>query len=169
MRGTELAANAAAKIAATVRLAGPADAVSLARLVNRAYEVERFFVDGERTSAEEISAMQHHGLFFVLDCEGGHAAAVYVKVDGERAQLHMLSVAPEHQGRGLGTRLVAVAEAYCRAHGCRFMGLQIVNLRDELGPWYRRLGYQETQQLPYVHRALKRPCHFIEMSKPLAS
>ncbi|HRC57122.1 MAG: GNAT family N-acetyltransferase [Myxococcales bacterium] len=161
MRGKE--------IAATVRLAGHRDAASLTRLINRAYEVEQFFVEGERTSQEEVAAMQECGRFFVLDCEGGHAAAVYVRTDGEQAQLQMLSVSPEHQGQGLGTRLVAVAEAFCRALGCRAMGLQIVNLRDELGTWYRRLGYQETQAVPYVDRQLKRPCHFIQMSKALAS
>ncbi len=156
-------------IAATVRLAEQSDAATLAQLINRAYEVEQFFVDGERTSAAEIAAMQKTGAFFVLDCEGGHAAAVYVTLEGERAQLQMLSVSPEHQGRGLGTRLVAVAEAFCRAQGARSMGLQIVNLRDELGPWYRRLGYRETQAVPYVDRPIKRPCHFIQMSKALAS
>jgi GNAT superfamily N-acetyltransferase len=140
----------------------------LARLINRAYEVERFFVDGERTSVDEIAQMQEHGQFFVLDCAGGHVAAVYVRTDGDEAQLQMLSVLPEHQGRGLGKRLVAVAEAFSRAKGCRSMGLQIVNLRDELGPFYRRLGYQETMQVPYVDRPIKRPCHFIQMSKALA-
>ncbi len=166
---SDVASSVASEVAATVRLAGRGDAASLARLINRAYEIERFFVDGERTSADEIAAMQERGSFFVLDCAGGHAAAVYVRTEGEAGQLQMLSVSPEHQGRGLGTRLVAVAEAFCRALGCRSMALQIVNLRDELGPWYRRLGYRETEQLPYVDRPLKQPCHFIQMSKPLAA
>jgi N-acetylglutamate synthase-like GNAT family acetyltransferase len=158
-----------ADIAVTLRLAGEHDAPQLARLVNRAYEVEQFFVDGARTTTEEISAMMSRGRFLVLDCAGGLAAAVYVKTEGEGAQIQMLSVSPELQGTGLGTRLVAVAEALSTAVGCRSMSLQIVNLRDELGLWYRKLGYRETQQLPYVDRPIKKPCHFIEMSKSLAA
>jgi ribosomal protein S18 acetylase RimI-like enzyme len=161
--------HAGPELASTIRLASEHDAPSLARLINRAYEVERFFVDGARTTPEEVAALQRSGCFFVLDCADGHAAAVYVKTDGDKAQIQMLSVSPELQGRGLGTRLVAVAEAFSMALGCRSMGLQIVNLREELGPWYRSLGYRETQQLPYVDRPLKRPCHFIEMSKSLAA
>jgi GNAT superfamily N-acetyltransferase len=157
------------ELAATLRLAGANDAVALAGLVNRAYEVEQFFVDGERTSTEEVAALLERGRFLVLDGARGLAAAVYLKTDGEDAHIGMLSVSPELQGRGLGTRLVAVAEAFSAAVGCRSVGLQIVNLRDELGPWYRRLGYRETSQLPYVDRPIKRPCHFIAMSKSLAS
>jgi GNAT superfamily N-acetyltransferase len=157
------------EIAVTIRLAGERDACALAQLINRAYEVEQFFVDGARTTAEEVVALQQHGQFFILDRQAGPAAAVYVKTDGSQAQLHMLSVSPELQGQGLGTRLVAVAEAFGSALGCRSMGLRIVNLREELRPWYQRRGYRETRQVPFVDRALRRPCHFIEMSKPLAA
>lgn len=157
------------ELAVSLRLAGEQDAASLARLVNRAYAVEEFFVDGARTTPEEVAELLRNGRFLVLDGADGPAAAVYVRTEGDDGQLQMLSVSPELQGRGLGTRLVAVAEALCSAVGCRSMGLQIVNLRDELGPWYRRLGYRETSQLPYVDRPLKRPCHFIAMSKSLPS
>jgi GNAT superfamily N-acetyltransferase len=157
------------ELAVSLRLAGEQDVASLARLVNRAYEVEEFFVDGARTTPEEVAELLRCGRFLVLDCADGLAAAVYVKTEGDDAQLQMLSVSPELQGRGIGTRLVAVAEALSSAVGCRSMGLKIVSLRDELGPWYRRLGYRETSQLPYGDRPLKRPCHFIAMSKSLPS
>lgn len=158
------------ELAATMRFASAKDAVALAGLVNRAYEVEQFFVDGERTSTEEVAELLERGRFLVLDSANGLAAAVYLKTEGQDAHIGMLSVSPELQGRGLGTRLVAVAEAFSVAFGCRSVGLQIVNLRDdELGPWYRKLGYRQTQQLPYVDRPIKRPCHFIAMSKTLAS
>ncbi|MEZ4359985.1 MAG: GNAT family N-acetyltransferase [Kofleriaceae bacterium] len=160
----------APQIAVTLRRAGAQDAAALARLINRAYEIERFFVEGVRTTAEEVAGLMTGGLFFVLDSDRGPVAAVYVKTEGVFAQLQMLSVSPELQGRGLGTRLVAVSEAYSQALGCRSMGLQIVNLRAELRPWYRSLGYCETQRIPYVvDRAIKRPCHFIKMAKPLAA
>ena len=48
------------------------------------------------------------------------------------------------------------------------MSLRIVSLREELSRWYKSLGYREVGTSPFVHPALKRPCHFIDMAKPLA-
>ena len=73
------------------------------------------------------------------------------------------------QHRGLGRRLVDEAENYARACGCRAMDLRIVNLRAELPPFYRRLGYIETGTEPFpAEIKSKLPCHFVVMSKPLA-
>ncbi len=156
--------------AASVRRAGPEDADGLAALINQAYEVERFFVEGARTSAAEVRALQREGQFFVLDgATGALAAAVFVTTDGDRGGLGMLSVAPEQQRHGLGKRLVAIAEAWCAAMGCARMSLQVVNLRSELEAWYKSLGYRVVGTAPYEHRDAKRPCHFVRMEKPLAS
>jgi hypothetical protein len=46
--------------------------------------------------------------------------------------------------------------------------ISVVDLRTELPPFYRRLGYVETGTAPFPDPAkAKRPCHFILMSKPL--
>jgi hypothetical protein len=66
--------------------------------------------------------------------------------------------------------MVEEAESYARAAGCEFMDLRIVNLRTELPPFYRRLGYVETGTEPFVADAKpSQPCHFIKMSKPLGA
>lgn len=154
-----------ASLATSVRRATPADARALARLVNRAYEIEQFFVDGDRTDEHEIAEMVDR--FVVLDGDGGLAAAVHVDAVPTGGFIRMLSVSPEFQGRGLGTRLVRVAEAMCAAMGCAEVTLHIINLRDELGRWYRSLGYREVGTLPYEHRPVKRACHFVEMRRTL--
>lgn len=158
-------------IAASVRRAGPDDAAELAALINRAYEVERFFVEGARTGAAEIARLcdADHGHFLVLDAGGAIAAAVFVRADGEAGALSMLSVAPDHQGSGLGRRLVGVAEAWCAAMGCTAIALQVVNLRSELEAWYRSLGYRVIGTAPYApaDRTATRPCHFLLMQKRL--
>ena len=92
------------------------------------------------------------------------AAAVYVEPSG---YLGMLSVAPEFQKHGLGTRLVRIAEALCEAAGSHTVTLRIINLREGLGRWYRSLGYHEVGTAPYEHRLVKQPCHFVEMRKAL--
>lgn len=160
--------NAAAVLAPAVRQAGPDDVAAVVELVNLAYRVEAFFIEGTRTSEAEVARLMGEGCFLVLDGERGRlAGAIYVEVGPERGYFGMLSVAPHMQGAGLGRRLVAVAEAMCEAQGCRAMDLQVVNLRTELPPWYRSLGYRESGTLPFEDPALERPAHFIRMSKTL--
>ena len=161
----------------SVRRAQPADLAALRRLINAAYAVERFFVDGERIDGAELGALAERGHFLVLDASTPHllgapkdiAAAIHVRIDddGRSGAISLLSVAPEWQGHGLGRRLVAVAEALCTALGCVSVQLQIVNLRQELGPWYRSQGYRDVGTAPYDHRPAKQPCHFIQMQKAL--
>jgi N-acetylglutamate synthase-like GNAT family acetyltransferase len=155
-------------IATSVRRATPSDAAALATLVNRAYEVEAFFVEGDRTDEREVGRLIDE--FVVLDRDGGLAAAVHVTA-GDRQRggfIRMLSVSPDLQGMGLGTRLVRVAEAMCAAMGCDEVSLHVINLREELSRWYRGLGYREVGTLPYVNRPIKQACHFVEMRRRIA-
>jgi ribosomal protein S18 acetylase RimI-like enzyme len=161
-------------ISISVRRARLDDAPALAALVNRAYEVERSFVDGDRTDAEEIAKLVAKGTFLVLErsvgASGVLAAAVFVDVARENGgYIGMLSVDPALQGMGLGTRLVRIAEAMCEAMGASQVRLRIVNLREELARWYRSLGYQAVGTAPYDHRPVKQPCHFVDMHKWLAT
>ena len=159
---------------AMIRLATTPDAADLARIINEAFIVEAFFKIGDRTSVGEIVALMHAGgEFLVLDLEPGTGTGtltgcVYVKCTGDRAYFGMLSIGPDRQRQGLGRRLIDAAEARARERGCRVMDIHIVNLREELPPYYRRLGYAETGKLPFSdpNRA-SRPCFFIVMSKPL--
>jgi GNAT superfamily N-acetyltransferase len=157
-------------VSPSVRRGNGADAAALARLINSAYEVESSFVEGTRIDVDEVARLVAAGQFLVLDrAGGGIAAAVYIRFDGVRGFLGLLSVAPDLQGSGLGRRLVGVAEALCLAMGCTALGLEVVNLREELPPWYRRLGYREVGTAPFAPRATTRACHFIRMEKALAA
>ena len=149
--------------AISVRRAVAADAPALAELVNRAFAIEEFFFDGDRTDPTEIGQLIERGTFLVLEQAGGLAAAVYI----EPGYFGMLSVAPEMQGRGLGTRLVRISEALCEAAGLATMRLKIINLREELGRWYRSLGYREVGTEPYQHPGVKQPCHFVWMQRSI--
>jgi GNAT superfamily N-acetyltransferase len=152
-----------------LRVATEADVAAVVRLVNLAFAVEAFFKIGDRTNADEIRAMMGRGEFLLLeDPPGVVAGCVYVTIDGGRGYFGMLSIDPARQGSGLGRRLVEAAERRCLDAGCGHMHIHIVNLREELPPFYRRLGYVETGTLPFpdIERAT-RPCHFIVMTKAL--
>lgn len=154
------------------RLATPGEAAALARLINDAFVVEAFFKIGDRTSADEIADLiQAGGEFLVVDAREPrteHLGCIYLKVAGGRAYFGMLSIDPRQQRQGLGRQLIEAAEARARARGCRFMDIHIVNLREELPTYYRRLGYVETGTLPFSEPGrASRPCSFIVMSKEL--
>jgi ribosomal protein S18 acetylase RimI-like enzyme len=159
-------------LAVSVRRAQPPDAAAVADLVNRAYAIEEFFVEGDRTSPGEIVEMMARGEFIVLERGTTLGACVYVEAPpchGHQGYFGMLSVLPELQGLGLGKRMVKIAEAVCEASGATTMSIRIINLREELARWYRSLGYREVGTTPYTHRPVKRPCHFVDMQRSLTS
>jgi predicted N-acetyltransferase YhbS len=144
------------------------DAEAIAALVNAAFKVERFFIDGDRINPARVREMLRTGKFLLGEEGGALVACVYVEIRGERGYFGLLAVEPARQGAGLGRKMVAEAENYARAAGCAFMDLLIVNLRAELPPFYRRLGYIETGTEPFAADAKPlQPCHFVKMSKPL--
>lgn len=151
------------------RIAQLEDAENIARLVNVAFRPERFFIDHDRTNPEKVRALLQKGKFLLAEEAGALAGCVYVEVRGERGYFGLLAVDPALQRLGLGSRLVAAAEEYCRAAGCQFMDLTIVNLRAELPGFYHRFGYVESGTLPFPsEQQANQPCHLVRMSKPLA-
>lgn len=156
--------------APVIRVATEADAGAIARVVNAAFAVEAFFKQGERTSAGQVCEMMRAGVFLVVDdAHGVPMACAYVSIRGETGYLGMLSVDPVAQGRGLGRLLTEAAESRCRAAGCRVAEIHVVNLREELPGFYRRLGFIETgATLPFPEdEETTRPCHFLVMTKSI--
>jgi GNAT superfamily N-acetyltransferase len=154
---------------AASRTAESGDADSIASLVNAAFRVERFFIDADRTDPDKVRALLQKGKFLLAEEAGTLVGCVYVELRGDRGYFGLLAVDPAHQRAGMGSRLVAAAEEYCRAAGCVFMDLTTVNLRKELPGYYRRLGYVENGTLPFPEDQYppKMPCHLVKMSKPL--
>jgi len=151
-----------------LRVAQPADADAITRLINAAFQVESFFKRGDRLDLAEVQARFAKGRFIVAGRDGVTIGCVYVESGAERAYIGLLSVDPSLQGSGLGKRLMTAAEEYCRAAGCGFVDLRVVNLRTELPPFYRKLGYEQTGTEPFPAEApTEIPCHFLIMSKSL--
>jgi predicted N-acetyltransferase YhbS len=153
----------------SLRKAEPAEAEAMAGLINRAFAVERFFIDGDRTSPEKVRELFATGSFLVAADGDVLVGCVYVERRGERCYLGLLSVDPARRRSGLGSRLMAAAEDHARKAGCHAMDLRLVNLRHKLPAFYRGLGYAETGTEPFPPDAKpKLPCHLITMSKQLA-
>lgn len=154
----------------TRRVATPADAAALAALINEAFLVEAFFKVGDRTDIADVLEHMRQGDFLLIEEDGRLVGCVYVSTSGDRAYLGMLSVDLSSQHLGHGRRLVEWAETHASSLGCRYMDMHIVNLREELFPYYRALGYREGRILPFEDTdRISQPCHFVVMSKPLVS
>ncbi|HEU4928042.1 MAG TPA: GNAT family N-acetyltransferase [Vicinamibacterales bacterium] len=156
-----------------LRVARPDEALAVAALVNAAFQVEAFFKRGDRTNAAEVLDLMQRGEFLVLDepdeADDSRArltACVYARVNGDRGYFGMLSIDPRCQGRGLGRSMVAAVESRFRAQGCRAVDIHVVNLREELPPFYERFGYVISGTLPFPDDgSATQPCHFIVMTK----
>lgn len=156
--------------ATPIRQASAADAPAIASVTNAAFAVETF-IEGLRTDSQRVAEMMRSGSFLVAVARNEQiVASVYVELRGARGYFGMLAVDPMLQGKGLGARMARAAEDYCRERGCKAMDITVLSLRQELLPFYHRLGYQETGTEDFrPSRPLKSDarCYSILMSKNL--
>jgi GNAT superfamily N-acetyltransferase len=173
--GRETVRTAPAEDREAVRIATTVDdREAIRRLVNQAFDVERFLKKGggDRLQGDgELEGLFERGTFLVKAEDGKLVGCVYVEPRGERAYLGLLSIVPARQGAGLGKQLNVAAENFAREQGCKWMDLRVVSPRaDLLLPLYRRMGYVETgtQEYPAVLvEKMTIPGHFILMEKAL--
>src|SRR5579871_4542173 len=152
------------------RRASANDRAAMVDLINSAFAIEKF-LDGNRTSEEDLAERMRKGEFLLGQDELGRlVASVYVELRGPRGYFGMLAVDPKRQGNGLGRKMVEAAEEYCREKGCTAMDLTVLSLRPELPPLYRKLGYVESgieEFRPSRPLKVSMECHCIVMSKAL--
>ena len=144
-----------------------ADATEIARIINQAFEIEREFRAGDRTSPAEVRRMMELDVFLVAEEAGRPVGAVHVRIDGTTGYFGMLAVDASARRSGIGRALVEAAEARCRKAGCTTMTLSTGEDRAELIPYYQRQGYRVTAVEPSTNPAFKRPIRVVTMAKLL--
>ncbi|HZS46942.1 MAG TPA: GNAT family N-acetyltransferase [Blastocatellia bacterium] len=145
------------------------DTDSIVNLINTAFAIEAFFVYGNRIDAVEVRDRFQSGKFFLAENEEKPVGCIYLELRGEVGYFGLLSVDPNSQRAGIGRKLISFAEEHFKTAGCKAIELQTVNVRHELPPFYRKLGYIDSGTAPFpLHVKTKMPCHFIVMSKPIA-
>jgi predicted N-acetyltransferase YhbS len=151
-----------------IHVATMADRAAMMPAINEAFAIEKF-LEGTRTDEARLAEMMESGEFLIAQNGSGKiVASVYVEIKGERGYLGMLAVDPAEQGKGLGRIMVDAVEDYCRKKGCSGVDLVIINLRTDLPPFYRKLGYVETGTEEFHPSRKLKPgveCHCIVMSK----
>ncbi len=85
------------------------------------------------------------------------ACLILTPVSEAEWKMRQVAVAPERQGEGLGSRLVAYSETVARAAGCSQMTL---HARETAVPFYLRAGYEVEgepfEEVTLTHRKMKK-------------
>jgi ribosomal protein S18 acetylase RimI-like enzyme len=81
----------------------------------------------------------------VLGCfhKQGLIGTVMTGHDGHRGWVYYLSVADRHRRSGVGTRLMAAAEAWLREEGAVKVQLMVRSTNEQVTEFYDRLGYED--------------------------
>jgi len=86
-------------------------------------------------------------LFLVAECDGIIVGSVMGGFDGRRGLIYHLAVAASFRGKGIGSRLMDEVESRLRIKGCLKCYLLVTTDNSEVGAYYRRLGWQEMDQV----------------------
>jgi len=82
-------------------------------------------------------------MFLVGQMNGQIAATVMAGYDGHRGWINYLAVHPEHQGSGIGKRIMEKAEGLLQESGCPKINLQVRNTNVNVIEFYKKIGYKE--------------------------
>ncbi len=150
--------------AIALRPARPDDVEAIVALVESAYRgessrrgwtTEADLLDGQRTDADEVREVLAH-LFVTDDATG----CFVLEPHHDHAYFGMFAVRPDLQGSGLGSALLAAAEARSRELGLAAMELTVLSVRAELIAFYERRGFRrtgETRPFPYGDERFGKP------------
>ena len=152
------------------RRATPADLPEIRRVVNLAYQVEAFFIDGDRiTPAELLERFSRTGAeFLVVDRADadGLVAVVHFENRGDHGWFGLLAVDPAGQGAGHARTLIDAMEARCLQLGLPRLQLEMVDLRLELPAFYAKFGFAEVARKPFPNgEKLKMAAEMIVLGK----
>jgi ribosomal protein S18 acetylase RimI-like enzyme len=150
----------------------------IVRLVNNAYRGEggwtneSHLIAGPRTRAADVEQLNREpdGVILTSWEEGELAGCVYLKKEGEKLYLGMLSVWPARQGAGVGKALMAAGTEYARQQGCKVIRITVISAREELIAWYERHGFRRTGEVESFHAGdrfgkIKQPLELVVLER----
>jgi GNAT superfamily N-acetyltransferase len=138
------------------RAACAGDVPAVVELVESAYRgdasrvgwtTEADLLEGRRTGADDIEAVLERPQSQILLAErnGQLLACAHVAVEDDAGYFGMFSVVPRLQGQGIGKAVLAEAERLAvTLWSCTAMRMTVIDIREDLIPFYERRGYRRT-------------------------
>ena len=134
----------------SIRRAGPADAVAVRELTRSAYAKWVPVVGREPTPMTfDYGRIVREDPVDLLLQGGDLVALVWMVLHPDHLLIESLAVAPEHQGRGHGRRLLAHAEAFAARQGLPVARLYTNRLFAANVALYLRSGYAIDREEPF--------------------
>jgi len=168
------------------RAAGIADVPAIVALVESAYRgdasragwtTEADFLEGRRTGPDDIEAIlaRDRSRILLAERDGELLACAHVAVEDGAGYFGMFSVDPLRQGQGIGNLVLAEAERIAGEEwSCPMMRMTVIDIREDLIPFYERRGYRRTgikKPFPYGDERFGLPkrddLRFEVLEKPL--
>lgn len=134
-----------------LRRASDADADAITALVVDAYGhyIDRIGRHPKPMNADQHAAVRDHEVWVVRDMVDDSLVGVLELIaESGRMFIENVAVAPERQGKGLGGRLLDLAESEARRRGCPEIGLETNERFVENLAIYARRGFRETGRTP---------------------
>jgi ribosomal protein S18 acetylase RimI-like enzyme len=165
-----------------VREARRSDATVLANFINSAYRgvsskvgwtTEADLLEGTRTHEDlllRVMSKPDSKILMFLE-ERDLIGCVEVRKEDKQLYVGMLTVHPEQQGKGIGKKLLRIAEEQGRDWGCESVYMTVITKRQELIDWYIRHGFEDTHdRKPFVfddprYGLPKEPLEFTVLTK----
>ena len=129
------------------------DIPQLEKLINSAYRgeeskkgwtTEADLLEGQRVNSnalEKIITDPHAVILKYNNEEDGMIGCVYLKKNGNKMYMGMLTVSPALQACGIGKQILKTAEEYAVDQNCDAIEMTVISVREELIAWYNRHGY----------------------------
>ena len=99
------------------------------------------------------SSLEYRVEVWADDASDRPVGAVYYRSDAmtdRKWDLWMIAVAPDHQGRGIGSELLRFAETHVRTSGGRLLLIETSSLAkfDKSRAFYAKRGYAQVARIP---------------------
>ena len=97
---------------------------------------------------------------YVATMDDEPVGAAYSHVWGSVGWIGPVEVVPDHQGSGVGTRLMEACQDHLGSRGCKVMGVETMSDNERNKRFYARLGYCPTGVTVFAEKKL-RPAVYI--------
>jgi N-acetylglutamate synthase-like GNAT family acetyltransferase len=145
-----------------IRAATRKDVALLADIIRSSFQdvAKRFGLTKENCprhasncEADWIEKDMNRGVtYFILEEEGQASGSVALeRVSDELCYLERLAVLPDRRRRGLGRALVDHVLYETKHNGDKRLNIGTIAEQSELGNWYRKIGFVETETKEFTH------------------
>jgi ribosomal protein S18 acetylase RimI-like enzyme len=139
----------------TIKLASREDAAMVSAITDAAYSkyLPRLGRKPEPMTVDYREIISKHPIH-ILMIRDQPVGVLVLKNEEDQILIWSVAVHPEYQRRGLGLRLLELAEQEARVQGYKSIRLYTNSLFEENISLYKWLGYEETRREPFLGSTL---------------